>query len=365
MRNELDAFARWQKLVLGDRAILTVMEVLFEERAEPWLGRAASELAPPIDAIPQPHEDHETVPITAPPAVTPVRSFQRRRAAVEVATALDENFDVPTTPVDQRRLADDVSTQPLGVAVDSPPATYPRGTARQSVVAPLPASRWRRWRWFALGGSTALLIAIVYIIQATGTSSRTPKPVRARCRHRPGRSSRRSRSSKRRHPPRRRRFASTSTTPDDATILLDGQWLGHTPYDGRALAAAGSHTLKIRRRVLACRKLEVKRPPTSRDVVLDRSRRRALAARLRTTRGWADSRPRRSRRRRRPMRQDGSRRARRPRRAAHRARRRGAGASGCGWRQAVAGRRGASAGSSGKWRARPPRTALRGPGPST
>jgi serine/threonine-protein kinase len=39
-----------------------------------------------------------------------------------------------------------------------------------------------------------------------------------------------------------------TSTPSDATILLDGQRLGHTPFDGRVPTASGTHALRLRKR---------------------------------------------------------------------------------------------------------------------
>ncbi len=48
-----------------------------------------------------------------------------------------------------------------------------------------------------------------------------------------------------------------TTTPGDATVLLDGKRLGHTPYDGAVPAEPGKHVLKLRRRGYAPQKLDV------------------------------------------------------------------------------------------------------------
>ena len=48
-----------------------------------------------------------------------------------------------------------------------------------------------------------------------------------------------------------------TTTPNDATVLLDGRWLGHTPYDGLVTPSPGSHAIKIRRRGYVPQKLDV------------------------------------------------------------------------------------------------------------
>jgi len=47
------------------------------------------------------------------------------------------------------------------------------------------------------------------------------------------------------------------TNPADATVILDGNRLGHTPYEGTIPAATGTHVLKIRRRGYTSLKLDV------------------------------------------------------------------------------------------------------------
>ena len=47
------------------------------------------------------------------------------------------------------------------------------------------------------------------------------------------------------------------TEPSDATVLLDGARLGHTPFDGDVPADSDTHTLKLRRRGYAPRVFEI------------------------------------------------------------------------------------------------------------
>jgi hypothetical protein len=48
-----------------------------------------------------------------------------------------------------------------------------------------------------------------------------------------------------------------TTTPADATVLFDGNRLGHTPFEGKIPVTPGPHALKIRRRGYATMKLDV------------------------------------------------------------------------------------------------------------
>lgn len=63
------------------------------------------------------------------------------------------------------------------------------------------------------------------------------------------------------------------TTPSDATVLLDGKRLGHTPYSGTVEAASGKHSLRIRRQGYSSVSLEVKLDSDlTRDVTLQRAK---------------------------------------------------------------------------------------------
>ena len=60
-----------------------------------------------------------------------------------------------------------------------------------------------------------------------------------------------------------------TTDPPDATVLLDGQRLGHTPFSGTVASAPGTHKLKIRRRGYTTISLDVElSADVARDVTL-------------------------------------------------------------------------------------------------
>jgi len=138
MRRELEACARTHRLAVGDAAIITVMEVLFEDRVEPWR---------PVDAVPIASEDIATVPLNAPVPVRPIRRTPRADAALE---------EIQTTPFE-------VATQPLATPVESRPARYPRGTARRAAVS----LRSRRLLWWAGAPAVAVLALIAVWLRPT------------------------------------------------------------------------------------------------------------------------------------------------------------------------------------------------------
>ncbi|HET9621317.1 MAG TPA: PEGA domain-containing protein, partial [Kofleriaceae bacterium] len=47
------------------------------------------------------------------------------------------------------------------------------------------------------------------------------------------------------------------THPADATVILDGKKIGHTPFDDSVAADPGKHTIKLRRRGFATQSLDV------------------------------------------------------------------------------------------------------------
>jgi hypothetical protein len=63
------------------------------------------------------------------------------------------------------------------------------------------------------------------------------------------------------------------TTPPDATVLLDGKRLGRTPYSGSVEAAAGKHSIRIRRQGYSSVSLEVKLDSDiTREITLQRAK---------------------------------------------------------------------------------------------
>jgi serine/threonine protein kinase len=248
MRRALEAYARRHDIALGDTPVVTVMEVLFDDRSEPWRGRATSELAPPVeDAVPQPSDDVATVPLNAP---VPVRS-PIRRAGVE----LEEARDVATTPFD-------LPTTPRATPVE--PQAYPVGTGPEAALPP-----HRRYVWW-IAPPAVTVIALVALctrspeiadaVQPDIVVAPRPAPVPVVTplpQVEPD-------------PPAPQMIRiHITTTPSDATVLLDGHWLGHTPFDGIVPAADGPHAIKIRRHGCTPQRLDVElRSDITRDLVV-------------------------------------------------------------------------------------------------
>jgi serine/threonine-protein kinase len=115
MRRELAAYANWNRMALGDRAITTLMDVLFEEREDPWWSS-------PADAVPEPREEPNTAPVTAPVLIyddgasVSVKPPQRYPRGTSQRMETSTDFDEATVPVDDRDPADDARTQPFGTS---------------------------------------------------------------------------------------------------------------------------------------------------------------------------------------------------------------------------------------------------------
>jgi eukaryotic-like serine/threonine-protein kinase len=226
MRRAIEELARTHRLRIGDAAVIPVMEVLFESRDEPWQApeRPSSSLAVPISAI----DGQDTVPVESPepgsdaPAVI---------------------HDLPTTRLSERTSA---QPEPALPAVLIPKLRPSRATSCGVAVAIVVGAAALVWLSFGSRDPELVVPSIRPARAAAPIVTPLPEPP----------------------PPSERseiRIRIT-TTPDDATVLLDGQRLGHTPYDGTLPKAPGRHSLKIRRRGYVPRKLDIE---LSSDVAQD------------------------------------------------------------------------------------------------
>jgi hypothetical protein len=118
-----------------------------------------------------------------------------------------------------------------------------------------------RVRWFVVGGTAALVVAIVgfFVLRSSSNASATPPspPVAARAAAPPMPTA----APKPVPPPAPAVPASIRvriiTHPADATVLLDGKKLGHTPFDETMAPDPGKHTIKLRRRGYATQSIDV------------------------------------------------------------------------------------------------------------
>jgi serine/threonine-protein kinase len=291
LQRELEGFARRHGIVIGDSAIVSVMEVLFDNRDEPWQlgdGRVA---AAEDDATTDPIEMFELEPEHWLPTPVTVEEFRRPAPTGQPALAAS------AAP---RIVADEMSTQPLRPAPATtpsialglsrerkvtPPNEYPVGSSLFPVVAPpvdpietamvvaappraqptpkltALAQRARaRWPWLA---ATVLLAALAVAISVQrsrdddrAVAVRTPTSApHAAPADRTGGGAAIALSA----PPAAivtpiepvapptTVWLRVTTTPDDATVLLDGKRLGRTPF-ADTFPAGDVHKLKIRRR---------------------------------------------------------------------------------------------------------------------
>jgi serine/threonine protein kinase len=289
MRRELEALGHRQKLVLGDAAIVEVMNQLFENQAEPWLvpgKRAGSSLDIPVDATPEAIEnDKATRPVQAlreatdpdPEPMTIARKVVRNlRAATEMADQMvievhdddvpEETVDPPTTRIPSDH--DAKETAPRAAISESqkqparpvPPLTASAKTALVNAQRGPSIVGWTVTATFIVAGIVGVLVTDVFggsNAPAARANDPTPAPTpviqpsieKPKVATAPTK------------PPEPTKPAMIrihiTTTPADATVLLDGQKLGHTPYDATVPAEPGMHVIKLRRRGYGTLKLDV------------------------------------------------------------------------------------------------------------
>ncbi len=250
LRRDLEAYARRNSIELGDAAIIPVMELLFDEREEPWQAAAPE---PVVDEI-------ATVPVVMPRPPTPTPTPTPRLAQPDGGGGLEPIHDAPTRPLTGPGLLG--MPVPQVDLVSVPPKPFPLGSSSyMALVEP----RRRRWPWLAAVGVIAAALLAVELWPATPEHALAPHAAPPRVVVTPL------------PPPPVSAPAPApasvavriTTTPDDATVLLDGEKLGHTPLDLEVPVAPGPHTIKIRRRGYFPQKLIVDLgADVSREVVL-------------------------------------------------------------------------------------------------
>jgi serine/threonine protein kinase len=234
MRRELEAFGHRHRLVLGDAAVSEVMEQLFEQRLEPWQSstRAQTDLALPIEAD---EDDPATIPVQI------VRSGVRRlRAATDFADQME--IEVSTAPEEEHKDAPAAKIEPNAPMPRAPRRSRVTPVIISLIVAGLGIGGGLGGR--ALGDDAEAVPPppLPHIEPAPVAPIAAPTPPPAPAVPAPA--------------PTVVQLKIT-TSPNDATILLDGVRLGHTPYEGAVPASDGLHVLKIRRHGYVPRKLEV------------------------------------------------------------------------------------------------------------
>jgi hypothetical protein len=277
-RREIEALGHRQKLILGDAAIIEVMLQLYDDRAEPWMRRRAeTDLAIPMegagrrpDTPPSVLDDRATqpVPLSDSNPRASRASVRSLRAATEVADmmVIEVHEDVPDEPrsrrsslVDDGKVTDPVPTIPHSQPPLQPPSKFKTGTrpavgpgiksTTRIVNTPLPLPRAALVSWLMAGALVALLIVIDQIESKRAEADKPPEPPP------PTKAPVKAEAPKPPPPtPAIKKVEPTKvhivikSTPADATVLLDGQKIGKTPFDGDVPIAHGTHALKLRKR---------------------------------------------------------------------------------------------------------------------
>ena len=284
-RREIEALGHRQKLILGDAAIIEVMLQLYDDRVEPWMRRRAeTDLAIPVegasrrpDTPPSVLEDRATQPVPALSDSNPRASrasVRNLRAATEVADmmVIEVHEEVPDEPrsrrsslVDDGKVTDPVPTIPHSQPPLAPPSRFKTGTrpsvgpgiksTTRIVNTPLPLPRAALVSWLMAGALVAVgFVALLIVIdQIEGSRAEADKPVEVPAT--PPKPAIKADAPKPPPPkPDIKKPEPTTvhlvikSTPADATVLLDGQKIGRTPFEGDVPIAHGTHAIKLRKR---------------------------------------------------------------------------------------------------------------------
>jgi eukaryotic-like serine/threonine-protein kinase len=304
MRRALEAFGHRARYVLGDAAVIEVMAQLFEPNAPGVASRVSSRASDPgfewaasdhdltirrdpedLLALMRRETDAAVERLGAadpvPPGAKPEPPPRKLRAATEVADALNENEDASGSASLTRVMSPPAVVPPV---VRFQPSAAPGGAvaavateAAPAVAAPAPrmrpspktligagvveAEQRRRWpvRWISAisalsiaGAAVAYFertpdpVAVPFVPPTPPVAARAPQPATKPAHVEP--------------PPlptpAKIRIQITSH-PTDATVLLDGKKLGHTPLDETLDADPGKHVIKLRKLRYTTQRLDI------------------------------------------------------------------------------------------------------------
>ena len=314
MRRALEAFGHRARYVLGDAAVIEVMAQLFEPNAPGPASRVSSRASDPafewvasehdlttrrdpeeLAALMRRETDAAVARLGAgdpvPPGAKPEPPPRKLRAATEAAHALNEYEDASASlsltqvvaaapvapPVVRFHPADSAEADELlAVAVEPVPVAAPALVAPPAPVAPprmrpspktligagiVEANERRRWPVRSMSAIAALAVAgaavayyeskpspavVPFVPPSPPVAARAPQPPPKPPRPEPP------------PPPAPAKIRIQITTrPADATVLLDGKKLGHTPFDETLDADPGKHEIKLRKLRYTTQKLDV------------------------------------------------------------------------------------------------------------
>jgi len=289
MRRELEALGHRYRLVLGDAAVSEVLNQLFTDHEEPWLARSTSRaegevavaveendtglttvLLDPADAAltPTPLPADDLVIAVAEPNTLPVA---QPRPTPRAQTVIGPGI-APRNPNDSKPpvLASELAAEALAIPLIAPADDSFAGSRAVTALRKPKKRGGRAWIGFTIVGLVLAGAAggAVYMFEMgeSATAAARPSPPAPA----PAAAPVAARQSAPKPPPApapapvvKPTVAPTSvelvieTVPSDATVLLDGQRLGHTPYRGAVDAKPGGHVLKIRRRGCVTQKLDI------------------------------------------------------------------------------------------------------------
>jgi eukaryotic-like serine/threonine-protein kinase len=307
MRRSIEALGHRLRFVLGDAAVIEVMAQLFEagavasnrgpaarvpDPAAEWaefdndltVRRDPKELLDAMRAELKRREVYDTGEATV---ALPAPRSRKLRAATEAADALMaiQSLDAsggfplvapPPTPPATATTDQPAAEQPVArpaIAAADPPAFKvtinrpPADPANPVIGASLVHAqhqRTSRLRWIGASAIVVVLGAVVYLVTrdssdavAGATSPPVVPPTWARVPQLPPAPPRPVRAEPPPPPLPTKIRIRVVTRPSDATVLLDGKRLGHTPFDETLAADPGKHVIKLRHRGYATQVLDV------------------------------------------------------------------------------------------------------------
>lgn len=318
MRRALEAFGHRAHYVLGDAAVIEVMAQLFEPNAPAAASRVSSSASDPgfewaasdhdltirrdpeeLLALMRRETDAAVERLGAgdpvPPGAKPEPPPRKLRAATEAAHALNEHDDASASLSQALAAAPPSAAPPVvsfpataapdeplaAVAIEAParvaaPSSRMRRSPTTMVGAGIvEANQRRRWPVRSMSAVSALAIAGAAIAYFEGKPVAVPfvppaPPVAARAPLPPLKSTHLEPAP----PPALAKIRIQITTrPADATVLLDGKKLGHTPLDETLAAEPGKHVIKLRKLRYATQRLDITLDAdVAQDLVLTREK---------------------------------------------------------------------------------------------
>jgi serine/threonine protein kinase len=306
MRRSIEALGHRLHFVLGDAAVIEVMAQLYEAGAATSNQGAASRASDPsfewqesdhdltvrrdpkelleamrAELARHPEDSGSATVVLLPPHARKLRAATEAADALMAIQSLDPSGGFPVVPPPQAPPPKPVADKPVAAKVAAKPANKPvvksafkvtlnRPPDKAAAANPMIGAslvqaqhqRASRLRWIGAIAVLAVLGAATYLVtrdSSDAVAGSTPPPVAppawARAPQPPPPPPRPAHAEPPPAPTKVR--IRVVTHPADATVLLDGKKLGHTPLDETVAADPGKHAIKLRHRGYATQTLDI------------------------------------------------------------------------------------------------------------